>query len=610
MEAKQYKNYQDIPKKYRWNLEAILENKTYQYWVDKYKELWEQKIAIKDSKFDNLASYTKGLKLEEELTLVTFKLHNYLSNNLNTNLVDPKFNKLQQEFDFLTQAFVSRFGSEENRIYAHKDKIWDWKEKPELKSYKRYLTDLLDSFTHKLSDDVEEYIKKTSFGKANLNKIFSILTNSELDFGTIELSKNKKVKLNPTNRLRLLKHQNKDVRKQAYQNFLKGYIKHKNSLSEVLYQHFKDLATEANVRKYDSVISMLTYEDKVSDALLNKLFSQVQINKKVLLKYKHWYKKFYKAKFGEKIQIWDWSRDLITVDSDYSVEKAKELVENALKPFGSEYMNQIHKALNENWVDFMSADSKRGGAYSIGSSYGIDKKYILMNFNGQLRGVETLAHELGHSMHSYYSDTRQDLINSQYPIFLAEIASIFNELMLYDYLLQKSDNDKLKFSILTSMINGFIATVMRQVEWANYEYDLYKGIEEGTLSSSFDSLSKLYYQNSLKYTLERNVKYNDETTIFSIYVPHFYYGFYVYKYAIGQLVASYFFAQYKAKGTSALENYIDNFLSAGNSDYPIEILKKVGVNLENDQFYKQGFDYVEKLIDQWVKIGKKIFKFK
>ncbi|MCU9935812.1 M3 family metallopeptidase [Mycoplasmopsis cynos] len=208
-------------------------------------------------------------------------------------------------------------------------------------------------------------------------------------------------------------------------------------------------------------------------------------------------------------------------------------------------------------------------------------------------------------MHSYYSDKYNDLNNSDYPIFLIEIASIFNELMLFDYLLENSNNEKLKFNILNSIISGFEGTVLKQTMWANYEYDLYKMIDEGKTNSSYDSISKIYFENVKKYTLKEKVSYSNLNTIASIYVPHYYYHFYVYKYAIGQLVAIYFFKQYKKEGKVALENYIKNFLSAGCSDYPLEILKKVGVDLKDDMFYEQGFEYLKEAVDQWTKLGKK-----
>ncbi|MEA4134331.1 oligoendopeptidase F [Mycoplasma sp. 2704] len=612
MKAKQYKKYEDVPKKYRWNLEDILQGKKLDDWINEYVALYKERIKNKDSKYDSIEAYLEDLKVSEQLTLISNKVSNYLSNKQNVNLIDPEIIKKSQDVEFLDNQLETEFGSEINRFYANLDKMKVWKDDLRLADYKMQIEETIEQHKHKLSDDVEEYILQTSYGEPDPHNIFSIITNSELDYGYVDLSDKKKIKLNKTNRNQLLKSDKKEVRKQAFEKFWDAYYKHKDSLAETLFQHFKSLTVAAKVRKYPSAVMMLTNSDKVTDEILQTLFDQVASNIKVLAKYSEAYKKFYKAKYKSKMEKWDTLRELVNVKTSYTVEEAVDLVNEAVKPFGEEYANEAKKALTENWVDFMSVQNKRSGAYSIGGTYGIDKKYILMNFDGQLDSVETLAHELGHSMHSYFATKYQPLPLSSYPIFLAEIASIFNESMLYDYLLKTSKNDLFKFEILSKIIQGFIGTVVRQVEWASYEYNLYKGIEEGNVAGSYEAISKLYHENSLKFKYKskkgKKAKYVAKENLGSIYVPHYYYGFYVYKYAVGQLTANYFFAQYKEKGKEALDNYIHNFLKAGGSDYPLEILKKVGVDLLDKNFYKQSFDYLSDLVNQWIKLGNKIFK--
>ncbi|WP_322910890.1 oligoendopeptidase F [Mycoplasmopsis felis] len=609
MKAKQFSSYKDIPKQYKFDLDDILKGKQIDSLIEEFKSIKEQRIKIKDSKYNSIEEYLADIDLSEKETILSFKIHNYISNNLNTDLINPVYKKLDNDFNFLNHELDKRFGSEENRFFANIEKMKIWKNDPRLLSYKRHIEDQISYFEHKLDDNIEEYLIKTSIGQPDPHKIFSILSNSELDYGIIKTKNGKKIILNPTNYHQLLKNDDEEIRKQTYTKYWNAYISHKDTFAELLYQHFKSLTTEAEIRKYKSAVNMLTSKDKVSDAILLKLFEKVSQSRNILKTYKKWNDKFYKIKFKKDKKIWDSARELVNVKTNYTVSEMNELAKESLKPFGSEYYEQVNKAINENWIDYMSTKTKRSGAYSIGGTYGIDKKYILMNFEGTLRSVETLVHELGHSMHSYFSDKNQDLQGSQYPIFLAEIASIYNELMLSDYLLKNSKDDKFKFKILDSMIQGFIGTVLKQVNWANYEYDLYQGIASGQVSSSYDSISKVYYQNNSKYSLT-NQKYSILNTIQSIYVPHYYYGFYVYKYAIGHLVGIYFFKKYKTEGQTALKNYIDNFLSAGGSDYPINILKKVGVDLEDNQFYEDGFTFIQELIQEWLKLGKKIFKIK
>ncbi|WP_041593755.1 oligoendopeptidase F [Mycoplasmopsis cynos] len=608
MSIKQYQNYKDVPEKYRWDLEDILKGKTIEQWFKEYEEIMLIRIKQKNSKYDSIENYIEDIKNAEAQSIISNKIDNYISNNFNTDLVNPIFIKLKNDYELRVNKLENEFGSETNRFFANIEKMKVWKDDPRLASYKNDILDSIASFDHKLDDKVEEYLIKSSIGQPDPHSIFSVLSNSELDFGYVEMPNKNKIKLNKINRTKLLKSKNESVRKQAYLKYWNGYIKHKDSFTELLYQQFNHLSTIAKIRKYNSTVEMLTFDDKVTNEILLKLFNKVSENKNILQKFYKQHKKFYQLHFKEKYHDWDYLRELVNVKSTYTIEEMNDIVLKALEPFGEEYTSQIKKAINENWIDYMSTKTKRSGAYSIGSTYGINKKYILMNFDGSLRSVETLAHELGHSMHSYYSDKHNDLNNSDYPIFLAEIASIFNELMLFDYLLENSNNEKLKFNILNSIISGFEGTVLKQTMWANYEYDLYKMIDEGKTNSSYDSISKIYFENVKKYTLKEKVSYSNLNTIASIYVPHYYYHFYVYKYAIGQLVAIYFFKQYKKEGKVALENYIKNFLSAGCSDYPLEILKKVGVDLKDDMFYEQGFEYLKEAVDQWTKLGKKIFK--
>lgn len=256
----------------------------------------------------------------------------------------------------------------------------------------------------------------------------------------------------------------------------------------------------------------------------------------------------------------------------------------------------------------MPIDNKDNGAYSAGE-YGIEKKLILMNWDDEFRSVETLAHELGHSMHSYFAEQAQSLRNSNYTIFVAEIASIFNELMLHDYFLETSKDDKFKFEILTQKIKGFNGTVFRQIMFSNYEYDLYEALDQGKPIGSYESLAKIYYENRKRYQNKVSPKLNVDEEYESILVPHYYYGFYVYKYAIGQLVASIFFERYKKEGKPALEKFID-FLKSGGSKNNLDLLKDAGIDLLDPRVYDQGFNVHEKNIQEWIKLGKKIFKLK
>ncbi|NQZ29140.1 MAG: oligoendopeptidase F [Mycoplasmatales bacterium] len=607
-QAKEYKSHKSVEKKYTWDLEAILEGKTYEFWFKRAIAEYKAAIKIKDSKYDSERKYLNSLKKDDEMTLTLNKVSNYISNNLNQNIADPKFKQMQEELQFEFFKLQKEFGSEVNRMFKHEKKLREWSKKKSFANYKKAIIGTLDELKHKLSDEIENFLTQSSRANIDASSTFEIITDSELDYGYATTSKGKKIKITSANRSKLMKHSDEAVRKSTMINYRNGYLKHKQSLSNLLFQHFKETAVMAKVRNYDSAVQAEITRDKADEELLKTLYSSVQENKVVFKKYATAKKRFFKTKFNKTFKVWDASVPLVKVKSEYTVEEGQALILEALKPMGQEYTDVIKKAFNDRWIDYMTIKNKRSGAYSIGGSHGLEAKYILMNWDGELRSVETLAHELGHSMHSYYSDKTQPISLSGYPIFLAEIASIFNELMLTDYLLKTTTDDKLKFDLLESAISGFDGTIMRQTMWSNYEYDLLKAIEEGKPVSSYEALSNIYFENSKKYTNKKNPKYKEDEQWGAIMVPHYYYGFYVYKYAIGYTVATVFFQRYKKDGAEALQNYIDKFLSAGGRDWPIEILKDAGIDLYDKNIYKEAFNSLETFINEYIKIGNKLFK--
>ncbi len=605
---KQYKKYSDVPKKYKFDLESLLDGKTIDDLLEQLFKYLKEEIKIKDSKYDNSKTYLKYLKDQEKVTILFNKISNYISNHLAVNVVDDKFNKLSEELNFKLFNYQKELGSETNRIFKNEKKLREWMNLKEFANFKKDIEFTLEQKKHKFDDKIEEFIKRVSRADVDAHEIFSIITNSEMDYGFAIDSKNKKTKITPANRSQLMLNKDEKVRKTTQENWIKAYLNHKNSLASLLYQHIKNISTWSLERKYNSSIESLIDSDKVDTKLLKLLYEQVKSHTNIFTKYKQFHKKFFEIKFNKKYKPWDSFLPLVKIKENYTIEETQDIVLKAMKPMGKEYENILKQMFSQNWVDYCIVDNKRSGAYSIGGTYGIDKKFILMNHDGKLESVSTLAHEAGHSLHSYFSDNNQPYNLSQYPIFLAEIASIFNELMLNDYLMKNTKDKKLQFYLLSESINDFDATVRRQTMWSEYEFELYNRIDKGEPLSTFDAL-KTIYKNVVKQYYSSKTKFSKDQDLYaSIMVPHFYYDFYVYKYAIGYLVANYFFQQYKQNGTKALENYINNFLKQGGSKWPIELLKDAGVNLYDPKFYEDAFKILEDKINKYIKLGKQIFK--
>lgn len=605
---KKYNSYSDVEEKYKWDIEDILGNKTYQQLEDEYFDLYSKIIEIKDSKYNSLDQYVEYIELSKKFLILGNRISNYLDNKLNINIVDPTINKTISLFETKSQEYAKKLGSEANRIFQHKDKIKTWINDDRLIDVKKDLEATLQELDHKLSDDVENYLNDTTSGSPVPEDIFSIISDSEVDFGNV-LIKNKKIKITEGNRIALLKNKDEQVRKDVYFNYLNGYLKNKQSLARLLYQHIKEISVNALYRKYNSSLESILLQDHVDKKLLNIIYDAVQKHMYIFKKYNNAKKQFFKAKFNKKLEKWDYFLDLVNVKSSYTIEEAQKILLDVISIMPYEYPEVVKKAIDERWVDYINVPSKRSGAYSIGGAAGMKKIYILMNFDGTLESVNTLCHEMGHSMHSYFSNKCQSPLRSSYPIFLAEIASIFNELLLNDYLISKSKNIQQQFYLLDSSINDFIGTVLRQTMWSNFEFDLYNAIDENKPLNTYEEIEKLYVENEKKYsTTSKSIKLGDPRNVYSVMVPHFYYYFYVYKYALGYIVANVFFQKYKQEGQEALKNYINKFLSAGDIDWPANILKDAGVDIYNEDIYNLAFEVLNQKVDKYIKLGKKIFK--
>ncbi|MGX9395631.1 oligoendopeptidase F [Mycoplasma sp. 1573] len=606
---KKYNSYNEVPKDYKWDLEDILKGTTLEKLQKEYFDLYEKIIELKDSKYSSKQAYLDYLKIYDKKLEVDFKIGNYLSNKRNINVVDPEINKLIADFSNKDDDCAARLGSELNRVKQHRAKIEKWVNDKDFAAVKKDFEEALSALDHKLSDEVENYLTEANSGHPSVHAVFSILESSEVDFGYAISSKGYKQKITRGTRIKLAKSKDEQTRKTAYQNYLAGFYKHKESFANLLIQHFKEYSTSAKLRKHNSSIEALLSDDNIDPKLLEIIYNNVANNMAMFKRFNKANKEFFKIKYKKERKVWDSALDLVDIKNEYSVEEAKQIFVDLMSVMPTRYAQVATKAMQENWVDFVNVPNKRSGAYSIGASYGLDKKYILMNFNGSLDSVGTLCHEMGHSMHSYFSDITQDIKRSQYPIFLAEIASIFNELMLNDYLISKAKSDKEKFYLLGESINDFVGTVIRQTQWSNYEYNLYQAMDQKQPIASYKDLESIYIDIANKYAMsDKKSKPGDHINIYSVTVPHFYYNFYVYKYALGYIVANVFYNKYKKEGKKALNEYIDKFLSAGDRDWPAQILKDAGVDIYSDEVYKMAFENVEQKINTYIKLGNKIFK--
>ncbi|UWD33944.1 oligoendopeptidase F [Mesomycoplasma molare] len=606
---KQYKNYKEVPDKYKFDLEFILKNKTVEEWLNDFEAYSQKVISQKAKRFQDIENFILYADLRKDFNLYFNQIYNYLSNKNNINLIDVETSKNFALLMTKYNDFIKNLGSEENDFFANIEKINQWKSDKRLKNHWKEIESILQREHHKLDDKIENYISETKKGDVSLYSTFAILRDSETKFKNIVDKNNKNIVLNTSNYLKLLKNKDENIRKQAQRNFLDGYLAHKQTFSSLLEQHLRNKSVLASTRKFNSLVEKEIFEDKIPVDFLNTLFSNVQSNADIYDKFLDLRKKFFKLKYKKNYKPWDSALSLVDVKEKYSIEEAQDLLFKAITPLGEKYLNKVKEAIEEKWVDYIHVENKRGGAYSIGAHYSVDKKYILMNFDGTLNSVATLAHEIGHSMHSWYSDSNQPFELASYPIFLAEIASIFNELMLFDYMYSNTKDKKMKFYLLEKSIQDFMSTVVKQCQWANYEFEIYKNIDNSIPMKTFESFEKVYVSVLQKYTNKKNKeKIGQKSNVYAVMVPHFYYNFYVYKYSVGYIVANIFFQKYKENGINELEKYIQNFLSTGAKDWPLEILKDSGIDLLNTDTIQKAFKLLRDKVKLYENLGKTIFK--
>lgn len=422
---------------------------------------------------------------------------------------------------------------------------------------------------HYLSLKEENILSLSDNIRNTQDRIFDKLNDADVNFGMIN-----NIELTHGNYHNFITDNDQNNRKLAFEMYHQYYQNHSNTLSECLISQVKNNIFESKIRKFSSPLAMHLNPDQVSINTYDNIIKSVHNNLNLLQDYMQIKKDALKL---DGLNMYDIYVPLNSPnEKTYSYEEAKSMVLNSLKPMGDEFMSIAASGLNDNWVDVYPAKGKKSGAYSTGSYD--TKPYILMNFNNSFRSIETLAHELGHSMHSYFSNNNQPYQYCDYSIFLAEIASNTHELLLFDYIKKQSESNKEKKYIIELILDSFKASIFRQTQFAEFEKIIHdheqdnKVLTNQTITDIYFELNKLYYGPV--------VNQNEQIRYESLRIPHFYRSFYVYKYAIGLAIAHIFAKNIIDNKPEAVENYL-TLITAGDSKYPLEVLKDAKINIEN-----------------------------
>ncbi len=471
-----------------------------------------------------------------------------------------------------------------------------------MSDYDMYFRDLIRQKKHVLSEKEEALLAQAGVTREAGYNIYSTFYNGELTFPEIETSEGKVI-LSSSVYVKLRQSSNREDRQKVFTAFFDRLGDYKNTFAKMLATQVDTNIFYATTSKYDSVLQSSLYGNDIPVSFYSTLIDTVKEGLPVL----HRYLKLKKKVLGIKddMRYYDLYPSVAgSVEYEFTPEKGNELIANALKPLGAEYVKVASEALKpgSGWTDVYPNKGKRSGAYMTGGHYDVHP-FMLLNFQGSYDSISTTAHELGHAMHSYYSNGNQPFTKAHYATFTAEIASIFNENLLFEYMLNEEDDDDKKIALLGESLESLRTTVFRQTSFAEFENLMYKAAEakkpltSDFLNATYLNILKTYYGHD-----KGIVKIDDRFQAEWAYIPHFYYEYYVYQYVTGYL-ASLVLSERVFKGdTKTRDSYLTNFLKKGASKYPLEILKDVGIDMTEKEVYREAFKIFESRLEQLEKL--------
>ena len=589
-----------MEEKYNWNLEDIFKNN--EEFEESQKKLKEklEKIGYFQNKLEESSkNIYECYKTYEEALEIYEKIYAYGMLKFHLDMAESENIKLYKK----VEAIGTDFEKQTSFITPEITKIKDEKilkfieENQDLKRYERILKEILKNKKHILSGEEEKLLANYSEVLNNMENTYDILTNTEFKFGKLKDEDGKEVTLTDATYTLYLKSKDRSVRRQAFELMYKKYKEFLNTIGELYLGKVKESTITSRLRKYSSSLEKAVDNDdssiKVYEALINTINKKMEVN--------HQFLELKKELLDlDEMHLYDIYVNPIQIEKDkISFEDARKEVLEALSILGEEYQNKLKEAFENRWIDVFEKPNKRGGAYSMGV-YGVHP-YVLTNFVNEKRDVSTIAHELGHSMHSYYSSKNQNVIDSNYTIMVAEVASTVNEILLSKYQIEKETNNVKKAEMIYELLEMIRATLFRQAMFAEFEKEVHNKIESGEMISAED-MSKLYYELNKKYFGNSTV-IDEEIQYEWARIPHFYTPFYVYKYSTGISAAIVIASNILDKKDGYVQKYIE-MLKQGCTKKSIDLLKMVDVDLENESTYERAIEFYEENIEELKKLIK------
>jgi len=591
----------EINEKDTWDLSTIFE--TDQKWEDELALLTEdtkEAASLEGHLLDSAESLLNITERYLDLSRRLEKLYVYahMKNDQDTRVAKYQeyyakamtlYSQLDQVFSFYEPEFMAITEEQYKNFLS---------EEPKLQPYKHYFDKLLQNKDHVLSQREEELLAGAGeiFGAAS--ETFAILDNADIVFPFVKDEDGNEVQLSHGVYMRLVESKNREVRRGAYEALYATYEQYQHTYAKTLQTNVKVQNYRAKVRNYKSAREAALAANFVPESVYDNLVSAVRKHLPLLHRYLSLRSKILGI---PDLKMYDVYTPLSSVEYSFTYEDALKKAEEALAVLGEDYLSRVKRAFSERWIDVYENQGKRSGAYS-GGSYDTNA-FMLLNWQDNLDNLFTLVHETGHSMHSSYTRETQPYVYGDYSIFLAEIASTTNENILTEKLLQEVQDDATRFAILNNFLDGFRGTVFRQTQFAEFEHAIHQADQNGEVLTS-EFLNNLYADLNQEYyglSKEDNPQIQYEWAR----IPHFYYNYYVYQYSTGFAAASALAEKIVHGSQDDRDRYID-YLKAGKSDYPLNIMRKAGVDMEKEDYLNDAFAVFERRLDEFEALVEKL----
>lgn len=581
-----------------WCLEDMFESDD--FWEEEFGRLQRMIFQYEDfegtlgESADILLEY---LKFNDETNLLMERLYVYANMRYHQDMA----NSMYQEFAARAQKLMveisgaSAFAEPEIlEITTEKINIF-FNENPELETYKRYISEILRGKNHTLDKKTETILAKSRQMANAAENIFSMYNGADIKFPSITTGEGEEIEITHGNFVPLLESTDREVRKAAFEGVYETYGKMRNTLAATFAANLDQANFYAQVRNFSSAREMYLYGSNIPESVYDNLIETVHKNMDKMHKYVSLRKKILDV---SELHMYDLYTPIAKApDTKYSFEAAKDIVLEGLAPMGEEYIKVLEEGFDNRWIDVYENEGKRSGAYSWGA-YGIHP-YVLMNYHGTLDHVFTLAHEMGHAIHSYYSDANQPYVNAGYKIFVAEVASTCNESLLIQHLLKITEDEEEKAYLINHFLEQFKGTLYRQTMFAEFEKIAHSMVQNGE-GVTADRLCEIYYNLNKKYFGD-DIVIDKEIELEWARIPHFYNPFYVYQYATGLSAAIALSKRIIEEGKPAVEDYM-KFLKGGSSQDPIELLKIAGVDMTSAKPIETALELFGNLLDELQKM--------